>query len=115
MVGYAPQSVPPQVPSIIEGVCDSIAGEIQRSLDFFHATSGEADMQRIYLTGGSSNLPALLNAIARRSRVGVELIPPLEKIAVEGKDVNQQLLQSRAAQLCVALGLAMRKEKERRL
>jgi type IV pilus assembly protein PilM len=107
--------VPPQVPGIIETVCDSIAGEIQRSLDFFHATSGEPEMHRIFLTGGSSNLPQLTNAIARRSRVGVELIPPLEKVAVEGKDVNPQLLQSRAAQLCVALGLSMRKDRERRL
>jgi len=106
---------PPQVSSIIETVCDSIAGEIQRSLDFFHATSGEPEMHRIFLTGGSSNLPQLTNAVGRRARVGVELVPPLEKIAIEGKDVNGQLLQVRAAQLCVALGLAMRKDRERRL
>ncbi len=112
---FAPQQASPQVTQIIETVSDSIAGEIQRSLDFFHATSGEPEMHRIFLTGGSSNLPSLLNAIGRRARVGVELIPPLEKIAVEGKDVNPQVLQARAAQLCVALGLAMRKDKERRL
>ncbi len=107
--------IPPQVFGIIESVCDSIAGEIQRSLDFFLATSGEAELNRIYLTGGSSNLPALAAAIGRRSRVGVEVIQPIEKITVEAKEVNQQLLQSRAPQLCVALGLAMRKDKERRL
>jgi len=107
--------LPPQVYGIIESVCDSIAGEIQRSLDFFLATSGEAELNRIYLTGGSSNLPALAAAIGRRSRVGVEVIQPMEKISVEAKEVNQQLLQSRAPQLCVALGLAMRKDKERRL
>lgn len=107
--------LPPQVYGIIESVCDSIAGEIQRSLDFFLATSGEAELSRIYLTGGSSNLPALAAAIGRRSRVGVEVIQPMEKITVEAKEVNQQLLQSRAPQLCVALGLAMRKDKERRL
>lgn len=105
---------PPQVAQIVESVCDSIAGEIQRSLDFFHATSGEQEMSRIFLTGGSSNLPQLLNAISRRARVGVELIPPLEKIPVEGKDVNPQMLQERAGQLCVALGLSMRKDRERR-
>jgi len=104
----------PQISGIIDSVCDSIAGEIQRSLDFFHATSGEQEMTRIFLTGGSSNLPQLMNAISRRSRVGVELIPPLEKVPVEGKDVNPQLLQQRAGQLCVSLGLAMRKDRERR-
>lgn len=107
--------IPEQVHQIIESVCDSIAGEIQRSLDFFLATSGENEMNRIYITGGSSNLPALPAAVSRRARVGVEVIQPLERIGVEGKDVNQQLLQSRAAQLCVALGLAMRKDRERRL
>jgi type IV pilus assembly protein PilM len=110
-----PQAAPPQVSAIIEGVCDSIAGEIQRSLDFFHATSGESEMSRIFLTGGSSNLPQLVGAIGRRARVGVEVVAPLEKIGIEGKDVNAQLLQQRAAQLCVALGLAMRKDRERRL
>jgi type IV pilus assembly protein PilM len=115
MASQGAGGVSPQVSQIIDSVCDSIAGEIQRSLDFFHATSGEAEMNRIFLTGGSSNLPQLLAAIGRRARVGVELIPPLEKIGVEGKDVNPQLLQSRAAQLCVALGLAMRKDKERRV
>ncbi len=115
MASAGPNQVSPQIGSIIDSVCDSIAGEIQRSLDFFHATSGEPEMHRIFLTGGSSNLPQLTNAIARRSRVGVELIPPLERIPIEGKDVNQQLLQARAAQLCVALGLSMRKDRERRL
>jgi len=107
-------NVPPQIPQIIEQVCDSIAGEIQRSIDFFLATSGETDMQRIFLTGGSSNLVALSAAIGRRSRVAVEVIQPMERITVEAKEVNPQLLQDRAAQLCVALGLAMRKDRERR-
>jgi type IV pilus assembly protein PilM len=113
VTGHA--QIPEQIHPIIESVCDSIAGEIQRSLDFFLATSGESEMHRIYITGGSSNLPALPAAVSRRARVGVEVLQPLERIAVEGKDVNQQLLQTRAAQLCVALGLAMRKDRERRL
>ena len=52
--------------------------------------------------------------MARRSRVPVEVIAPMERITVEGKDVNPQILQSRGSQLCVALGLAMRKDRERR-
>lgn len=107
-------AVPQQVFPITDSVCDSIAGEIQRSLDFFLATSGEPEMHRIFLTGGSSVLPPLQAAVARRSRVPVEVIQPMERITVEGKDVNAQLLQTRGAQLCVALGLAMRKDRERR-
>lgn len=107
--------VPAPVSQVIDAVCDSIAGEIQRSLDFFLATSGEAGMNRIYLTGGSSSLPPLAAAIGRRSRVAVEIIQPLERIAVESKEVNADLLRTRAPQFCVALGLAMRKDREKRL
>jgi type IV pilus assembly protein PilM len=113
-VTAGPGGVPAQVMDTIEQVCDSIAGEIQRSLDFFLATSGEGEMHRIYLTGGSSSLPALGAAVGRRSRVAVELIQPLERITVEAKEVNTELLRLRAAQFCVALGLAMRKDREKR-
>jgi type IV pilus assembly protein PilM len=109
-----PGAAPAQVPQIIDAVCDSIAGEIQRSLDFFLATSGETEMQRIFLTGGSANLPALPAAVGRRSRVPVEVIQPMERIAVEAKEVDTRVLEARAGQLCVALGLAMRKDREKR-
>ena len=113
-VTAGPGAVPAQVYQVVDIVADSIAGEIQRSLDFFLATSGEAEMNRIYLTGGSSVLPALPSAIGRRSRVAVEIIQPMERIFIDSKDVDRALLHARASQFCVALGLSMRKEREKR-
>lgn len=109
-----PGMVPQQVVQVIEAVSDTIAAEIQRSLDFFMATSGEGEIARIYVTGGSANLAALARAIERRARVSVETWSPVEKLTIEAKEVNPQLLQTRAAQLSVALGLSLRKEKEAR-
>jgi len=106
--------VPEQVVSVIEAITDSIAAEIQRSVDFFMATSGEGDIARIYVTGGTANLAALRQAIERRSRVPVETWAPIEKVSVEAREVDPQLLSQRAAQLSVALGLSLRKEKEAR-
>ena len=106
--------VPQQVVQVIEAVSDTIAAEIQRSLDFFMATSGEGEISRIYVTGGSANLAALAHAIERRARVTVETWSPVEKLTIEAKEVNPALLQSRAAQLSVALGLSLRKEREAR-
>jgi type IV pilus assembly protein PilM len=97
---------------IAEAVADSIAAEIQRSLDFYMATSGEAEISRIYVTGGTANLPSLGGAIQRRARVPVEAWAPTEKVAIEAKEVDATLFQVRAAQLAVALGLSLRKEKE---
>jgi type IV pilus assembly protein PilM len=106
--------VPQQVVQVIEAVSDTIAAEIQRSLDFFMATSGEGEIARIYVTGGSANLAALARAIERRARVSVETWSPIEKLTIEAKEVDPALLQTRAAQLSVALGLSLRKEKEAR-
>jgi type IV pilus assembly protein PilM len=110
--GGAPGIVPEGVVRVIESVTDSIAGEIQRSLDFFLATTGEGEISRIYVTGGSANLAPLAQAIERRSRVPVEVWVPTERIVVEGGDVDRELLATRAAQLSVALGLSLRKDKE---
>ena len=44
----------------------------------------------------------------------VEVFWPTEKIPVEGKEVDPALLQARSAQLAVALGLSMRKDREKR-
>ncbi len=104
--------VPQQVVQIIEAVTDSIAAEIQRSIDFYMATSGEGEISRIYVTGGTANLAALGAAVQRRARVPVEAWAPTEKIFVEAREVDTTMLQSRAAQLAVALGLSLRREKE---
>jgi type IV pilus assembly protein PilM len=110
----APGIIPEQALRVIESVTDAIAGEIQRSLDFFLATTGEGEIGRIYLTGGSANLGPLAQAIQRRSRVAVEVWMPTERIVIEGNEVNRELLAQHAAQLSVALGLGLRKEREAR-
>ena len=111
---YRAGMVPQQVVQIIESVSDAIAAEIQRSLDFFMATSGEAEISRIFVTGGTANLSSLAKAVERRARVPTEVWSPVERIMVEAKEVVPNVLQMRAAQLGVALGLSLRKEKESR-
>src|SRR5688572_10476186 len=106
--GRAEAGAPPfQVAQVMESVIDSIAGEIQRSLDFFMATSGEAEIARIFLMGGTARIPLLPQAIERRARVQVEVFSPLEKIGVDSSLVDPTAMASLDAQLAVALGLAM--------
>ncbi len=104
--------IPQQVMSILEAACDTIAAEIQRSIDFFMATSGESEIGSIYVSGGTANLPNLVDAIARRTRVRVESWSPIERLTVDPKTVNAEKLAQIAPQLAVAVGLALRKEKE---
>jgi type IV pilus assembly protein PilM len=110
--GTADVPTPPQVAQIVESAADGIAAEIQRSLDFFMATSGDGDISRIYVTGGTSKIPLLAQAIERRARVSVEVWAPTERLVIDSKRVDAGLLGVHAPQLAVALGLALRKEKE---
>ncbi len=105
--------VPKEVPEIIDQVVDGLAGEIQRSLDFFLATSGDREITRIALSGGTANVQALLDSIGQRSRVPVELLDPLRVAAPDPKKVDPLSLQGRTSQAVVAMGLALRKDRER--
>jgi type IV pilus assembly protein PilM len=105
--------VPREVPDIVGRVVEQLAGEIQRSLDFYLATSGEGEVHKVYVSGGTANIRALLDAIERRARVGVEVIDPMRIAPPDPKTVDQGLLAQRAAQAVVATGLALRKDRER--
>lgn len=105
--------VPREVPDIINQSVEQLAGEIQRSLDFYLATSGDRDLTRIYVSGGTANVRALLDAIHQRARVPVELLDPL-RVAQPDSKLDPMSFQGRTAQAVVAMGLALRKEKERK-
>ncbi len=104
--------VPQQAVTIMEAAADTIAAEIQRSLDFYMATSGESEISTVFLSGGTSNLPFLAQAIQRRTRVAVEIWSPVERFQVDTKSVDMGLLTQRAPQLAVALGLSLRRDRE---
>lgn len=98
-----------EVNKIADRVCDTMVTEVQRSLDFFVATSVKADIQRIYLTGGSAQLPALIRALERRMEVQVELVNPFRNISVDARKFDIDLLQRAAPVAGVAVGLALRR------
>ncbi len=105
--------VPNEVPEIIDRVVDQMAGEIQRSLDFYLATSGDRGLSSIYCSGGTANVRSLLDAVHDRAQVPVEVLDPLRVASPDPAKVSSEALQGRTAQAVVAMGLALRKERER--
>jgi type IV pilus assembly protein PilM len=112
--GGPTQIIPQEVHQIITQACDTLAGEIQRSLDFYLATSGETEISQIYVSGGSAYLAPLAKSIEKRARVPVQLFDPLANLTVDAKNVNEADLRLKAAQFVVALGLSLRCDKEKR-
>jgi len=110
--GGARGLVPKEVPEIIVQAVEGLAGEIQRSLDFYLATSGDRDVDRIIISGGTGNVAALRESVARRARVEVEVLDATRVAAPDTKRVDPLLLQGRELQAVVACGLALRKDRE---
>ncbi|MEM7137204.1 MAG: type IV pilus assembly protein PilM [Myxococcota bacterium] len=103
--------VPREVPEIVNQAVEQLAGEIQRSLDFYLATSGDRELSRVYVSGGTANVQALLDIIEGRSQVPVEVLDPTRVADVDEQAVAD--LQGRGSQAVVSIGLALRKERER--
>jgi type IV pilus assembly protein PilM len=111
--GAAAGTIPSEVPGIVREVVDSLAGEIQRSLDFYLATSGDREISRVCLSGGTANVKALHDEIAQRCQVDVVTLDPLLVAQPDPKTVDPLAFEGRAAQAVVAYGLALRRERER--
>jgi len=106
--------IPQEIQLMIENACDGLAGEIQRSLDFYLATSGDQEITTVYMCGGSAYLAPLCRAVERRARVAVEVFDPTAHLIVDAKLVDGELLKKRGAQFPGAVGLALRSEREKR-
>ncbi|MET0287356.1 MAG: type IV pilus assembly protein PilM, partial [Polyangiales bacterium] len=99
--------VPHEVSRIVQQVVESLAGEIQRSLDFYLATSGDREIARVVLSGGASRMESLKDAIAARSRSNVEVIDPLRTAGLDSKTIGALELEQHGPAAAVAFGLAL--------
>jgi type IV pilus assembly protein PilM len=99
--------VPQEVERIIEQVGEVMAGEFQRSLDFFLATTADTNITRICLAGGTAKVAALHRAIERRSRLTVEIVDAWKKVEID-PSLDRGYLAAHGPEALVGLGLALR-------
>jgi type IV pilus assembly protein PilM len=98
--------VPQEVQRSLQVVSDNVATELQRSLDFYAATSADSQPSQIYLMGGSAQLHVLEQTIKSRVGVPVTVVDPFRRINTDALDPNY--IATHAATASVAVGLALR-------
>lgn len=91
---------------ILQQVTEIIVLEIQKTFDFFRATAAGEHIERIYLAGGSSKVPGLMEALRQEFSLPVELLNPFQRIGSAA--VASDVIDQNAGQLAVAVGLALR-------
>jgi type IV pilus assembly protein PilM len=102
--------VPQEVDDILRQQADVMAGEFQRSFDFFLATTADGSIDKIYLSGGSARVPALRKAIEGRARISLDVLDPFKGVTVDSSRFDMDYVQMQAPMASVAMGLALRTE-----
>jgi type IV pilus assembly protein PilM len=100
--------VPAEVEQAMQGVTETVVGEISRSLDFFSATTADAHIEKIYLSGGSAKVAGFRKAFEERTGQSVEFFNPLNRMQPSSK-FEPEYLEEVAPALSVGVGLAMRR------
>lgn len=102
--------IPQEVDVILRQQAEVMAGEFQRSFDFFLATTAEGQIDRVYLSGGSARVPALQQAIETRARIPLELMDPFRTVAIDSSRFDMDYVQLQAPMAAIAVGLSLRSE-----
>jgi len=97
------------VMSVINDATESLAQEVQRSFDFFSATSSDEKVQKLYITGGVSKTPNVREYLESQLAIPVELLDPFRLIKVNEKEFDPEYIQAVGPLFSVAVGLAMRR------
>jgi type IV pilus assembly protein PilM len=107
--GAAPENLGP----ILRAVSDNIVLEIQKTFDFFKATSSEDRIDRIFLAGGTSKVNGLRELLADRFDAGVEIMNPFNNVIYNPREFDPDFIAEIGPSAGVAVGLAARRVGDR--
>ncbi len=100
---------------VLDAVSAEMANEIQKTFDFFGATSSEGVVDELILSGGGALTPNLQEVLRERFGVPTELLNPFRRVQFKEADFNSEWLESIAPMLAVTVGLAIRKTDDGRI
>ena len=104
---------PERVASVLQAVGEQVGTEIQKTLDFFKATSSSDPVSLMVLSGGGSRTPNLAAYLGQRFETHVEMLDPFKKVAVNDRQFPADRLEPLASCASVAVGLALRRVGDR--
>jgi type IV pilus assembly protein PilM len=88
---------------------ETICSEIERSIDYFHSTFGQENINRVLLSGGGALTPGMAGNLAQRLGIETALINPFNKIQVDKKALEAGPAEIIGPLAGVCIGLALRK------
>lgn len=100
---------PKNLEEIVKTASVALVTEVQRSFDFYLSATQEGRIDKVYLSGGSSKIKGIAEAISERTGIPTDVGNPFLKIGLNKKTFDAENLKKDAAFLCVGVGLAIRR------
>ncbi len=100
---------PAVLATVMSESADTLAQEIQRSLDYFSATSADDKVARLHISGGVARMAGISEVLEQRLGVPVEILDPFRRIEIDEELFDPEYLQAVRPLFAVGMGLAMRR------
>jgi type IV pilus assembly protein PilM len=101
-----------QAQKVLTTVSEILALEIHKTLDYFKTLSSTFDIETLYVSGGGSHVPGLLEHCREKLQLPIELFDPFRAVKRLPSGVSRDYLQTVAPDLAIAVGLALRSTHE---
>ncbi|MBP7867173.1 MAG: type IV pilus assembly protein PilM [Acidobacteria bacterium] len=93
---------------IIDQVSEIIELEIQKTLDFFKATTTTEKIDRMILSGGSANSKGLKEHLSQKFEIPVEVFDSFRRVSGSTQKFDTAFIKEISPRVAIAVGLAMR-------
>ncbi|HMK33577.1 MAG TPA: type IV pilus assembly protein PilM [Desulfomonilaceae bacterium] len=100
---------------IFQRSVDYFVSELQKILDFFSTNVSYDPIQKIFLAGGAAATYGLVSTIESELNIPVEIVDPFRSLKVNEKIFDMDYLNTIGAQMAVAVGLALRDERDKQV
>ena len=97
-----------KIRQIVDSGAADLADAINQSLRFLWRTASDEPLRAIYVTGGGARIPGLVDKLAGKLEVPVEIANPFNHVTL-GRNLDVAALEAMAPSLAVAVGLGTRR------
>jgi type IV pilus assembly protein PilM len=101
------------VRAVLRTVTDTVLLEIEKTFDFFKATTADEHIDRIVICGGASRVDGFGELLSERLGAPVERLDPFKAIELDPARLGGALPDDVASTAAVAVGLALRRAGDR--
>lgn len=102
------QETPQEVLSAIQYINESVSQEINNSFDFYRTSSASTDVSKIFLSGGASQTPGLLDKVQETTSIHCQFLDPFQKVDFNKRKFSQEYIDQVRLFSPIAIGLGLR-------